>query len=72
MEDQSPAPILPKSYTWLRMIGIGLSVLSLGLAIAFIGYFMTQKQESPFALTPTPSITTSPTSLPTLTITRTP
>ncbi len=54
MEEGSPTPVLPKSYTWLRLLGVGLSVLSLGLAIAFIGYFMTQKQETPLALTPTP------------------
>ncbi len=66
MEDQTPAPILPKSYTWLRMIGIGLSVLSLGFAIAFIGYFMSPKREVSPLLTPTPTAQTpSPSTYPT-------
>lgn len=36
-------PMLPQDYLWGQMILIGLGVLSLGLAIAYIGFFLSQK-----------------------------
>ncbi|HYK08420.1 MAG TPA: hypothetical protein VEW42_02890 [Candidatus Eisenbacteria bacterium] len=71
--DEATPPVLPtqpshsssamaSSFSLGRMVLIGLGILGLGLAIAFGGYYLGQKNTPKQAtLYPTPSATTSPT-----------
>ncbi len=36
-------PMIPQDYSWGTMILIGLGVLSIGLAIAYVGFFLAHK-----------------------------
>lgn len=63
MDNQTPQlqnqnPLLPQSYGWARMIGLSLAILSVGLAIAFGGFYLGQKKQT--KATTTPSATSSP------------
>jgi hypothetical protein len=61
-QPSTPSPMIPQSFGWARTVGISLGVLTLGLAIAFGGFYLAQQNKNAPNPTPATSIT-APTSV---------
>src|SRR3989344_3025033 len=53
----SPSQISPQNSSWLRTFTIGFSIISFGITIAIIGYFILTTKQNQQKLTPSPILT---------------